>query len=72
MQRSLADGPWLIGEELTLADISLVPTVVRMEDIGLAHMWSDLPRVTDWYRRIQARASFAIAYYEGSRVTGSC
>ncbi|MSQ73348.1 MAG: glutathione S-transferase family protein [Betaproteobacteria bacterium] len=71
MQRALEDGPWLLGEQLTLADISLVPTVVRMEDIGLDPMWRDLPRVTDWYRRIQARPSFAVAYYPGARVEGS-
>ena len=62
--------PWLIGEQFTLADISVMPTIVRMEDLGLAKMWSDLPRVTDWYKRLQARPTFATTYYEGTRALG--
>jgi glutathione S-transferase len=38
-----------------------------MEDLGLAELWRDLPRVADWYARIQARPSFAAAYYPGAR-----
>lgn len=67
MERSLQFGPWLVGEMFTLADISLVPTIVRMEDLELSDMWRDLPGVTDWYRRVQARPSFDIAYMPGSR-----
>ena len=70
MEESLEDGPWLIGEQFTLADISVMPTIVRMEDLGLAKMWSDLPRVTDWYKRLQARPTFATTYYEGTRALG--
>ena len=67
MEASLARGPWLIGDQLTLADISLVPTVVRLDDLALSHLWHDLPRVADWYARIRSRRSFAQAFYEGSR-----
>jgi glutathione S-transferase len=70
MEESLADGDWLIGDDFSLADISVMPTVVRMEDLGLASMWRDLPRVTDWYERLQARPSFAKTYYEGTRALG--
>ena len=67
MDRALADGPWVCGEMFTLADISLTPTIVRMEDLELAHLWADLPRVADWYARIQARPSFAAAYAAPAR-----
>lgn len=67
MDRSLADGPWLVGDAFTLADISLVPTLTRMQDIGLERLWSALPRVADWLRRSQGRASYAVALYAGSR-----
>lgn len=73
MEQSLALGPWLNGDDYTLADVSITPTIVRMEDLGLSSMWSDLPRVTDWYKRIRLRPSFDIAYMPGSRVLGpSC
>ena len=54
-------------------DLSLMPTIVRMEDLGLQGRWADLPRVTDWYGRLQARPAFAITHYSGTRVIGpSC
>lgn len=70
MEASLAGSAWIAGDDLSLADISVMPTVVRMEDLGLAAMWDDKPRVTDWYRRIQARPSFATTYMAGSRRLG--
>lgn len=67
MDRALADGPWMIGDEFTLADVALVPTLVRMSDIGLAEVWDGLPRVAGWLERVQTRPSFAQTFYPGSR-----
>lgn len=67
MEKSLAGGPWVTGEAFTIADIALMPTVVRLEDLKLTRLWTDLPRVADWYARIQARPAFAATYYPGSR-----
>ena len=67
MDRSLAQGPWLMGEMFTLADIGLIPTLVRMSDIGLGELWQDRPLVASWFARAQARPSFAKAFYPGSR-----
>ena len=67
MDRSLANGAWLIGEQFTLADVSLIPTLVRMSDIGLGELWEDRPLVASWYARAQARPSFAATFYPGSR-----
>ena len=73
MEASLATAAWLIGDDYSLADISITPTIVRMEDLGLQTMWQALPRVTDWYRRIQERPNFRVAYMPGSRDLGpSC
>ncbi len=67
MDRALADGPWMVGEQFTLADIALVPTLVRMADIGLANLWDGRRRVADWFERVRARPSFAKTFYPGSR-----
>lgn len=67
MDRALAQGPWIVGEQFTLADVALVPTIVRMSDIGLADAWADRPRIADWFARMQARSSFAKTFYPGSR-----
>jgi glutathione S-transferase len=67
MDRALADGPWMVGDQFTLADIALVPTLVRMVDIGLASVWHDLPRVAAWLDRVEKRPAFSQAFYPGSR-----
>lgn len=67
MQKSLEQDRWLAGEQFTLADISIMPTIVRMDDLGLAHLWADLPRVSAWYASIQSRPAFAKTYANGAR-----
>lgn len=69
VDRALGDGrTYLLGDELSVADIVLIPSVVRMEDLGLAHMWEQLPHFQRWYRAVQQRPPFGAAYYEGCRV----
>ena len=59
---------WLEGDAISLADLCVLPTIVRMSDIGLEGVWHDLPGMTDWYARIRARPSFDKAFYPGARV----
>lgn len=60
--------PWVLGTTFSLVEIGLTPTLVRLEDLQLTHLWKDLPHVQPWFDRIQARPSFPAAYIEGSRV----
>jgi glutathione S-transferase len=62
-------GPWLLGARITLADVAIMPVVVRMNDIRLAHLWSDLPAVARWFAAIQSDPAFRPTYYEGSLLT---
>ena len=62
-------GPWLLGEELSLADIALMPAIVRMADLGQETAWQDLPRVERWYDAIRAHPAFRPTYYPGSLLT---
>jgi glutathione S-transferase len=62
-------GPWLLGEEISLADIALMPAIVRMADLGQETAWQDLPRVERWYDAIRAHPSFGPTYYSGSLLT---
>ena len=70
MQRSLEHTEWLAHDRFTLADIGVMPSIVRLEDIGRADLWGDLPQVARWYARIRQRPAFAITYYPGSRDVG--
>lgn len=70
MDTALADGPWLMGQRYTLADIVVTPSIDRMADLGYANIWNDkYPRVADWYARMQARPAFQQAYYKGTRMS---
>jgi len=58
-------GPWLLGTEITLADVAGMPALVRMDDLGLAD-WQDLSRVVKWFESIRAHTAFEPTYYHGS------
>jgi glutathione S-transferase len=59
-------GPWLLGKDITLADVMVMPAIVRMADLGQESAWQDLPRVRSWYDAIRAHPAFAPTYYPGS------
>jgi len=58
-------GPWLLGERITLADVAVMPALVRMHDLGMPD-WQDLPRVAAWFDNIRAEPAFKPTYYHGS------
>lgn len=62
-------GPWLLGKYVTLADVALMPALVRMDDLGLGAAWAKLPRVAHWYEAIRAHPSYTLTYYPGSLVS---
>jgi glutathione S-transferase len=71
MEASIArsGGPFLQGRHPTLADISVMPAIVRMDDLGLAAMWADKPALGRWYDAIRAHPAFVPTYYHGSLLT---
>jgi len=70
MEDALQNGPWILGEQYTLADVALTPTIVRLEDCKKSSLWDSLPRVTDWYERIKNRPNFAVTYTPDARILG--
>src|SRR6188472_271693 len=50
-------GPWLLGKEITLADVAVMPSLVRIHDLGIPG-WEDLPRVATWFDNIRAQPAF--------------
>jgi glutathione S-transferase len=71
MEAGLGDGPWLMGEQYTLADIDLVPFVDRYEQF-----YPDLlnetttPRVVAWLARMRVRPA-VIAVFSTDEAPGS-
>ena len=62
-------GPWLMGADLTLADIAIMPVLVRMADLGLGTHWEHLPEIDGWLAALRARPAFPKCYYFGSLLT---
>jgi glutathione S-transferase len=61
MEKDLqAGGPWLVGREMTLADINMMPFVARLAYLDLLDVWlAERQASQDWWRRAQALPSFA-------------
>jgi glutathione S-transferase len=66
---SAGGGPWLLGPRITLADIAVMPAIVRMADLGLDTMWKDKPAIARWFDEIRAHKAFKPTYYFGSLLT---
>ena len=57
------NGPWLMGDQFTLADVVMAPYIERLDRLSLSGMWdNDRPRVGAWLKRLKARPSFAAAF----------
>jgi glutathione S-transferase len=66
MEIEKTGGPWLLGGTITLADVAVMPALVRMHDLGMASQWQDLPRIVAWFDNIRAHPAFKPTYYHGS------
>ena len=63
MEKDLTSrGPWLVGPELTLADINMMPFIARLAYLDLLDVWIvGRPATRDWWRRVQLLPSFLAA-----------
>ena len=61
MGKALSAGEWLVGGACTLADMSYVPYVLRVHNLGLEQTLRVSEPVTRWFRALQERPSYAAA-----------
>jgi len=57
MEQALQGRPFLAGDAYSLADIGVLPYVLRLELLNLARMWDRRPGVAAWWERVKARPS---------------
>lgn len=62
-------GPWLMGSRLSLADIAVMPVIVRMDDVNLDGAWADKPAIARWFSMIKAHPAYRPTFYPGSLLT---
>jgi len=55
MDQALGRGPWLAGEQFSLADAAVIPYILRLDLLKLKRLLS--PTVEGWYQRMRARPS---------------
>jgi glutathione S-transferase len=60
MEKALGRGEWLVGDDFTIADVSLTPYVNRLAMLAMEEMWTGgrLPNVERWFEAIQSRPTF--------------
>jgi glutathione S-transferase len=55
MDQALARGPWLAGEQFSLADAAVIPYILRLDLLKLEKLFSEKTRA--WYARMRERPS---------------
>jgi len=69
VNQSVSRNDWLVGDKITLADLCLLPLIVRMEDLQIGCLWEGRESFQRWYKRMKERPSYSIAFYPGSHVS---
>ena len=64
MEDALARTAFLVGNDLTLADVALLPYVLRLEHLGMGDLVGSRPNVKKWFDAMTPRPSFRIAITE--------
>jgi glutathione S-transferase len=49
--------PYLAGDAYSLADIAVIPYILRLELLGLSRMWDGHRGVAAWWERVRRRTS---------------
>ena len=56
-----ADGPWLLGDQLTLADLHAAPIIGYFVKVAEGQkLLAEFPEIQAWWGRIAARQAFAV------------
>lgn len=65
IEADLGNGPWLAGDNFSLADIHLSPYIVRIGELAeRGVLLNDYPKSADWWSRLTSRPAFARARIE--------
>ena len=59
-------GDWLVGDQFSIADVSLTPYVNRLAMMSMTGMWEGgrLPHVEKWFNRIKAMPNFTTSFID--------
>ncbi|MEO0486910.1 MAG: glutathione S-transferase family protein [Pseudomonadota bacterium] len=69
IEAALQNGPWIMGTQLTLADLTLAPLIDRMLDLGCDAPFQKAEKTLAWMDRLQTRPAYAEAFYKNTRLS---
>ena len=63
MENALSGNDWLVGKHFSLADIAMVPYIVRLDMLKMSEMWEGgrRPNVKHWFDKVKIRPSYQSA-----------
>jgi glutathione S-transferase len=61
MAKALATNDWLVGDQISLADVSLLPYIERLEQLQLSAWWSEYPQLQQWLARTRDTRAYQTA-----------
>ena len=57
MDEALGRAAWLAGDAFSLADIAVIPYILRLDLLRMARLWEKRPKIAQWYARMRERPS---------------
>ncbi len=63
MASAMSDGRTYLLNDYSLADICVLPTFIRLEDLGLSRLWEDQGAIVRWFAACRKRAAVKNAFY---------
>lgn len=54
----LQENEYLVGSELSIADIVFSPYMTRLEHLSFNILWEDMPKVTAWFERVKGAKGY--------------
>jgi glutathione S-transferase len=64
VEESARTGAYLAGDTYSLADIAVIPYILRLELLKLSQMWDQRPGVAAWWKRVRNRPSTEEAIFK--------
>ena len=61
---AMKDDPYLVGNTYSLADVAVIPYILRLELLQLSRMWDKRPGVAAWWERVRQRPSTDTAIFK--------
>jgi len=69
MNSYLSTHNWLAGDAYSLADISFVVYLHRLDSFMMRPLWKNMKYLDDWYDKIKSRSAYKRAIYDWGDVT---